>query len=94
MIDSPTAAATEDLKDKANRLKDHVGRTATLAKDVACEGIKSAKDSASAMYQAGVDQAGKMKDSTVGFVRENPFKTVVLAAGVGAIVGLLLARRR
>jgi len=94
MIDSPTADAHEDLKDKANRLKDHVGKTATLAKDVACEGIKSAKDTAAAMYQATVDQAGKMKDSTVGFVQENPIKTVLLAVGVGAIVGLLLARRR
>ncbi len=94
MIDSPTADTHEDLKDKASRLKDHVGKTATLAKDVACEGIKSAKESASAMYQAGVDRAGEMRDSTVGFVRENPIKTVLLAVGVGAIVGLLLARRR
>jgi ElaB/YqjD/DUF883 family membrane-anchored ribosome-binding protein len=94
MIDTPTADAHEDLKDKANRLKDHVGQTATLAKDVACEGLKSAKETASAMYQASVDQAGKMKDSTVDFVRDNPVKTVLLAVGIGAIVGMLVSRRR
>ncbi len=94
MIDTPTADAGEDLKDKASRLKDHVGQTATLAKDVACEGIKTAKETASAMYQATVDQAARMKDSTEGYVRDNPIKTVLLAAGVGAIVGLLFARRR
>jgi ElaB/YqjD/DUF883 family membrane-anchored ribosome-binding protein len=93
MIDSPTADAHQDLKDKANRLKDHIGQTANLAKDVASEGIKTAKETCSELYQSTVDQAGKVKDSTVGFVNENPIKTVLLAAGVGALVGLLLARR-
>jgi ElaB/YqjD/DUF883 family membrane-anchored ribosome-binding protein len=93
MIDSPTADAHQDLKDKANRLKEHIGQTANLAKDLASEGIKTAKETCSDMYQSTVDQAGKVKDSTVGFVSENPIKTVLLAAGVGALIGLLLARR-
>jgi ElaB/YqjD/DUF883 family membrane-anchored ribosome-binding protein len=34
-----------------------------------------------------------MKDCTVDFVRENPVKTVLLAAGIGALVGYLITRR-
>jgi ElaB/YqjD/DUF883 family membrane-anchored ribosome-binding protein len=93
MIDTPNAVAPEDLKDKAYRLRDQVGQTASLAKDVACDGLKSAKDQAAALCQAASDKAVQLKDSSVEFVQENPIKTVLLAVGVGAVVGMLLARR-
>lgn len=43
------------------------------------------------------DQAGKQinqgMDVTVDYVRERPLQSVAIAAGVGALVGLLLTRR-
>jgi ElaB/YqjD/DUF883 family membrane-anchored ribosome-binding protein len=43
------------------------------------------------------DQAGKQinqgMDVTVDYVRERPLQSVAIAAGVGALMGLLLTRR-
>ena len=44
--------------------------------------------------RAGADQAVEMKNRSVGYIRENPLKTVLIAAGIGALAGILLARRR
>ncbi len=91
---SAATYAPDDLKEKAGRLKEHVGQTASLAKEVAGEGLKTVKNKAGEVYRAGVDKAAAMKDCTVDYVRENPLKTVLIAAGIGAVAGMLLARRR
>lgn len=38
-------------------------------------------------------RAGKMEDQALGYVRDNPYAALGIAAGIGAIAGALLARR-
>jgi|GEM_PF-3615820 ElaB/YqjD/DUF883 family membrane-anchored ribosome-binding protein len=94
MTDPSTASAPENITDKAYRLKDQVGNTASLAKDVAAQGITAIRDKASALCQATTGKVVGLKDSAVDLVRDNPLATVLVSVGVGALVGLLLARRR
>jgi ElaB/YqjD/DUF883 family membrane-anchored ribosome-binding protein len=88
------ALASNSLGEKSERLKEQVGQSATLAKDIACDGLKTVQQKAADLYHAGSDKAVALKDGTLAFVRENPVKTVLLAVGIGAVAGLLLARRR
>jgi len=38
-------------------------------------------------------RAGKMEDQAIGYVRDNPYAALGIAAGLGAIAGMLFARR-
>lgn len=38
-------------------------------------------------------RAGKIEDQAIGYVRDNPYVSLGIAAGIGAIAGALLARR-
>lgn len=38
-------------------------------------------------------RAGKIEDQAIGYVRDNPYASLGIAAGIGAIAGVLLARR-
>lgn len=38
-------------------------------------------------------RAGKIEDQAVGYVRDNPYASLGIAAGIGVIAGALLARR-
>jgi ElaB/YqjD/DUF883 family membrane-anchored ribosome-binding protein len=50
---------------------------------------KTKIDSARAM---AVEQAGQAMQATEGYVRQEPLKAVAIAAAVGALIGLLIAR--
>jgi ElaB/YqjD/DUF883 family membrane-anchored ribosome-binding protein len=75
-----------------DKLTDQMDEAASLARDAANESINTIRKRASELYRAGADKAVALKDCTADFVRENPVKTVLLAAGVGALVGFLLTR--
>ena len=45
------------------------------------------------LQDAATARANAAGHATDGFVRENPWKAVGIAAGVGLLVGLLMARR-
>jgi ElaB/YqjD/DUF883 family membrane-anchored ribosome-binding protein len=83
---TPTANGTDTLADQMDQAAD-------LAKAAADEGLRTMRKRAADLYQAGAEKAAAMKDCTVDFVRENPVKTVLLAAGIGALVGFLVTRR-
>lgn len=38
-------------------------------------------------------RAGKIEDQAVGYIKDNPYASLGIAAGVGALAGVLLARR-
>lgn len=78
----------------SGRLAEPMAHVATaLAKGAAKAGIKSVRKKASSMYHRGLGQVGAITDGTIGYVRENPIKTVLLAVGLGALIGFLLMRR-
>jgi ElaB/YqjD/DUF883 family membrane-anchored ribosome-binding protein len=94
MNQASPALANNSLGEKSERLKEQVGQSAALAKDIACDGLKTVQQKAADLYHAGSGKAVELKDGALAFVRENPLKTALLAVGIGAIAGILLARRR
>jgi len=64
----------------------------TLAEQIE-ETVNQGKKKLSEMQSALVDKTKYAAQTTDDYVRENPWKSVGLAAGLGLIVGLLLRRR-
>jgi ElaB/YqjD/DUF883 family membrane-anchored ribosome-binding protein len=57
------------------------------------ESLRAAKERLSSIEDEALRRAREVADATDEYVRENPWQSVGIAAGVGLLVGLLLARR-
>lgn len=103
-IDSAASAARQatqqafDTADSAlnsarSRITPAVSRLATQAQSLASRGYSAARDSA----LMAKDRAAQMGDSTVRYVKDEPVKSVLIAAAAGAavmgIIALLSSRR-
>ncbi len=57
------------------------------------ESLRQAKQRLSSIEDEALRRAREVADATDEYVRENPWQSVGIAAGVGLLLGLLLARR-
>ena len=103
--DTVAAAASRQLEQSAQRVADHaldkVAHTAHDLRQQVSPMIERAGEQASALAQRGVetvrerslqlrDQAVRASDNTVGYIRDEPVKSVLIAAAAGAILVALL----
>jgi len=63
------------------------------AKEVAASTIEAVKENASKYYQQGVEKAKEVEKNLEGKIKEYPLKSLLIAVGVGALVGMLIKRR-
>jgi ElaB/YqjD/DUF883 family membrane-anchored ribosome-binding protein len=68
--------------------------------DVAGDKVAEARQRLAAALESGRELVGRVREKAAEsakaadqVVRENPYQTVVIACGVGAVIGFLLARR-
>ena len=83
---------TSQIKDKASEVAGNVRDTASQLRDSATEQYQNAKDAATEYYQAGREKAAQWEDQLETYVREQPVKALLIAAGVGAIIGAIWKR--
>jgi ElaB/YqjD/DUF883 family membrane-anchored ribosome-binding protein len=57
------------------------------------ESLRLAKQRLSSIEDAALKRAREVADATDEYIRENPWQSVGIAAGVGLLLGLLLGRR-
>ena len=66
--------------------KDFGGQVSETASKYA----QQAKDYAQQGYQYAADKSQQMKETTEGYITENPWYAVGIALGVGVLIGMLL----
>ena len=57
------------------------------------ETVKQARASIDELQNDAVARAKELAGATEGYVRDNPWQAVGVAAGIGVLIGLLLSRR-
>jgi ElaB/YqjD/DUF883 family membrane-anchored ribosome-binding protein len=57
------------------------------------QSLQQAKGRLSELEQDARRRAQEMTDATEGYVRDNPWQSVGIAAGIGLLLGLLMSRR-
>ena len=62
------------------------------AVDTARETIEDVKDKASELYQEGVDKTRELGEYLTDTIREKPIQSVLIAAGVGLLLGRFRVR--
>lgn len=100
MAKTPVSSAVDDIVTEGEDLTHKLGRQAD---DIIASAKASAKDGAdrtvSSVRQAVREDVGHVRDKAVeraeeaiDSIRDAPIKSVLYAAGIGVIIGLLLSR--
>ena len=80
------------VKDKASDVASSLRDMSGNVKEAAVHQYEHARDSAAEYYQAGKDKAVQWQENVEQYVREQPLKSVAIAAGVGVMLGFLWRR--
>ena len=84
------------LRDAQELFREATAASGEKADELHQKGIKlleTASVKAQEFQAAAVETGKEVAESVDGFVQENPWKSVAIAAGVGLLVGVLIARK-
>lgn len=79
----------EQQSQESGPLREQAGRMAGALRDMG----STVSDAAAQAYQSGREKAVQWEQQVEQFIREQPFKAVLIAAGVGLALGVLWKRR-
>lgn len=82
--------AAERLGKQARDVADDIREMGNTVVDAAQQQFDRARDSATAYYEQGRDRVMEVEGSLEEYVREQPLKSVLIAAGVGYLLGKFL----
>lgn len=90
------AAGVQQLKDTVKETASQVGQqvkdVAGQYRDVAREQYDHLRQQAHDYYDQGVETASEWQDSLESYIQEKPIKSLLIAAGVGMLLGILWKR--
>jgi ElaB/YqjD/DUF883 family membrane-anchored ribosome-binding protein len=84
--------STDQLRDKATEVGQNLRDMGGQVRDAANEKYNQLRDQASQYYTQGRETAQEWEQNLEGYIQEQPLKAVLMAAGVGLLLGLLWKR--
>jgi ElaB/YqjD/DUF883 family membrane-anchored ribosome-binding protein len=75
-----------------NSVKETASNVAGKISDVASQSYDRFRDTASEYYQSGREKAQHWQEEVENYVQEQPIKSLLMAAGVGVLLGILWKR--
>jgi ElaB/YqjD/DUF883 family membrane-anchored ribosome-binding protein len=84
---------TGQLRDKAQQVGEGLREMGGQVRDAAREQYDRLRDSANEYYEQGRQTAREWQENVETYVQEQPVKSLLIAAGVGVLIGLLMKRR-
>jgi ElaB/YqjD/DUF883 family membrane-anchored ribosome-binding protein len=85
-----SSTGARSLGEQTSKVAEDVRELGHIALTSAGEAIQSVKDKGSAALETGREKATEAREGFEGYVADNPFKSVLIAAGVGALLGYAL----
>jgi ElaB/YqjD/DUF883 family membrane-anchored ribosome-binding protein len=79
--------ATERLRDQAGEVTKDLAEMANIASDAVQENLGQMREDASEYFEQGRDQVYKAEHTLEQFIRNQPVKSILIAAGVGLCLG-------
>jgi ElaB/YqjD/DUF883 family membrane-anchored ribosome-binding protein len=89
---SNSGSGTDQLRDKAAEVTQNLRDIGGQVRDAASEKYSQLRDQASEYYNQSKEAATQWEQSLESYVQEKPLQAVLIAAGVGLLLGLLWKR--
>jgi ElaB/YqjD/DUF883 family membrane-anchored ribosome-binding protein len=89
----PLAVDGADLRDQVRVLGQDFKELARLTKTALGQKVEATQGAAHQVFDRGREKAAEYRDHVSHLTREQPIKAILIAAGVGAVLGLILGRR-
>jgi ElaB/YqjD/DUF883 family membrane-anchored ribosome-binding protein len=80
------------IGDTASQVSQNIREMGSQVRDMASEKYSQLRDQATDYYQQGRDRAQQWEESFESYVQEKPVQAVLMAAGIGVLLGLLWRR--
>lgn len=88
-----THKIAEDVRELGSMAVTSAGDALKNVKERGNEVIEKARERGSEALEMGRERATQAREGFEGYVAENPFKSVLIAAGIGALIGYSLRSR-
>lgn len=93
-VESPgRPALMRGLAEQSGRVVDEVREMGRIAVETAGQAASSLRDKGKSALDAGVKSARKATNQIDDLITENPWKSILISLGVGAIIGYALRRK-
>jgi ElaB/YqjD/DUF883 family membrane-anchored ribosome-binding protein len=84
---------SSEFKNSASAIGHDVQDLGRATKNLAEDAVNLLKNNATDYYQQGVKKAHNLEKTLETRIKENPIQALAIAAGVGFVIGALIARR-
>jgi ElaB/YqjD/DUF883 family membrane-anchored ribosome-binding protein len=86
------SSTTDQLKEKAAAVGENLRDVGGQIRDAAKEQYQNLRDQAGDYYEQGRRQAREWEESIETYVHDKPVQSLLIAAGVGMLLGLMWRR--
>jgi len=86
------ASGAGQLKDTAQQVQQNIRDMGGQVRDMASEQYQNLRDQASEYYEQGRQRAQEWEQGLESYVQEKPIQSLLIAAGVGMLLGILWKR--
>ena len=80
-------------KDHVSEISDNLRQIGDHIQGVAQDNYEQIEDRAAGYYEAGRDKAQEWEDDVLQYIKDKPLQSVLIAAGVGLLLGRFWSRR-
>ncbi len=85
-------AAADQMRDTAQQVQENLRNLGGQVRDAATQQYGQLRDQATDYYEQGRQRATEMEQSLEQYVHEKPIQSLLIAAGVGMLLGVLWKR--
>jgi ElaB/YqjD/DUF883 family membrane-anchored ribosome-binding protein len=90
--DQNAGSGTQQLKESAQQVKENLRDMGSQVRDVASQQYDNLRQQASDYYEQGRQRAQEWEQGLEQYVQEKPIQSLLIAAGVGLLIGMLWKR--
>ncbi len=81
------------FREKATHLGRDVQELGRITRDIANDTMGVLKENAGEYYDQGIEKAKSMEQNLESRIRDNPLQALLIAVGLGFLVGMIFRRR-
>ncbi|MFO1462322.1 MAG: DUF883 C-terminal domain-containing protein [bacterium] len=91
--ESPFSKHSAEFREKVSTIGHDMQELGKVTKDLAGDTVGMIRDNAAEYYQQGVQKAQNLEKTLETKIKENPLQALLIAAGVGFVLGAIWKRR-